>query len=208
MSEYPAYMNTPGTLTKILTKIKAASTPEKFTYDFLSTELGFKGGSPRAFVPFAKKIKLIETDGSPTDLYNSFRNKAQSGAAVAKMMRHGFAKLYRRNEYAHRLSNEDLKGLVVEITGLKESDSTVRAIIGTFNAMKALAKFDETSTTADDVESEHVETDDQAVSNHGQMPMLPQSRISLGYTINLNLPATRDIEVFNAIFKSLKEHLL
>ena len=30
--------------------------------------------------------------------------------------------------------------------------------------------------------------------------------IRLGYTIHLNLPATTDIAVFNAIFKSLKEH--
>ena len=33
-------------------------------------------------------------------------------------------------------------------------------------------------------------------------------RINLSYTINLNLPATTDIEVFNAIFKSLKQHLI
>jgi hypothetical protein len=31
---------------------------------------------------------------------------------------------------------------------------------------------------------------------------------NLSYTINLNLPETADVEVFNAIFKSLKEHLL
>ena len=32
--------------------------------------------------------------------------------------------------------------------------------------------------------------------------------MNLGYTINLNLPATTDVAVFNAIFKSLKEYLL
>jgi hypothetical protein len=32
--------------------------------------------------------------------------------------------------------------------------------------------------------------------------------LNLKYTINLNLPATSDIAVFNAIFKSLKENLL
>lgn len=30
----------------------------------------------------------------------------------------------------------------------------------------------------------------------------------LNYNIEIHLPATKDIEVFNAIFKSLKEHLL
>jgi hypothetical protein len=33
-------------------------------------------------------------------------------------------------------------------------------------------------------------------------------RLGLSYTINLNLPATTEIEVFNAIFKSLRENLL
>jgi hypothetical protein len=31
---------------------------------------------------------------------------------------------------------------------------------------------------------------------------------NLSYTINLNLPETADVEVFNAIFRSLKENLL
>src|SRR3954463_3412306 len=37
---------------------------------------------------------------------------------------------------------------------------------------------------------------------------LTLSTINLAYTINLNLPATSDQAVFNAIFRSLKEHLL
>lgn len=32
--------------------------------------------------------------------------------------------------------------------------------------------------------------------------------LNLSYTINLNLPATSDQAVFNAIFRSLREHLL
>jgi hypothetical protein len=32
--------------------------------------------------------------------------------------------------------------------------------------------------------------------------------LNLSYTINLNLPETSDVEVFNAIFRSLKENLL
>jgi len=31
---------------------------------------------------------------------------------------------------------------------------------------------------------------------------------SLNYNIQIHLPATKDIEVFNAIFKSLREHLI
>jgi hypothetical protein len=34
------------------------------------------------------------------------------------------------------------------------------------------------------------------------------SHSTLHYNIQIHLPATKDVEVFNAIFKSLKEHLL
>jgi len=33
-------------------------------------------------------------------------------------------------------------------------------------------------------------------------------KFNLSYTINLNLPKTDDIAVFNAIFRALKENLL
>jgi hypothetical protein len=50
------------------------------------------------------------------------------------------------------------------------------------------------------------------ILNTGKQEGYPASSSRLGlnlaYTINLNLPATSDQTVFNAIFRSLKEHLL
>jgi hypothetical protein len=40
-------------------------------------------------------------------------------------------------------------------------------------------------------------------------PHLPSDNaFGLHYNIQLHLPATKDVEVYNAIFKSLREHLL
>jgi len=39
-------------------------------------------------------------------------------------------------------------------------------------------------------------------------PIQNPTGLNLSYTINLNLPETSDVEVFNAIFRSLKENLL
>lgn len=50
-----------------------------------------------------------------------------------------------------------------------------------------------------------VEDDERPVAESGGG--LP-SGLSLGYTVNLHLPATSDVAVFNAIFRSLREHLL
>jgi hypothetical protein len=190
-----------------LEKIKSAATPDRFTQDFLSTKLGVKGGSVKPVVPFLKRVGFLGTDGVPTDRYKRFRNATAAGAAAAEALKQGFKPLYDRNEYVHDLKDSDLKGLIVEATGLEPDGSTIKAILGSFKALKAFAKFDGETVVADDVE-ETEETVEEPADSHTDGERQPKAKLVLSYTINLNLPATSDISVFNAIFKSLKEHLL
>lgn len=203
---YPPFMNATGAVTKILEKIKVAATPERFTQDYLATELGFPGGSPRPFISLAKKLGLIGSDGTPTDLYRQFRNTNQtvSKGAMAKAIRNAYADIYSRNEYAHSLSRADLEGLIVEMTGLEKGTATARAIVGTFEALKAFADFKAKDEMPEktQVAASAAQATDQAVAANGGVAL------GLSYTINLVLPKTDDVAVFNAIFKSLNEHLL
>lgn len=189
-----------GTLTKVLEKIKTAAVPERFTQDFLATKLGFKGGPPKTIIPFLKKIGFLAADGSPTDLYKRFRNPSQSGSAMATAMRHGYSTLYEMNEYAHDATEKELKGLVVQATGAEQDSRVVQAVIGSFKALKGFAKFD----GAEEVEQQEpldkvTQKEDQKVD---EKPSPPTSKVNLAYTINLNLPATTDVAVFDAIFKA------
>jgi hypothetical protein len=192
----PAY----GNITKALQRIKSASTPDRFTQDFLATKLDLKGGSPKPVIPFLKRTGFLASDGTPTDLYKRFRNQSQSGAAAADAMRIGYRLLYEINEYAHDAGDGELKGLIVQATGADENSSTAKAIFGSFRALKDFADFDAKPGAPDEEETESGEVLDR---RDGGPP-----GIKLGYTINLHLPATSDIAVFNAIFKSLREHLL
>jgi hypothetical protein len=203
MAENPPFMNAYGLIPKILTKIKEAKTPQRFTVDFLETNLGFSGGSSRPFIPFAKRIGLLSSDGSPTDVYNSFRNPDQSKGAIARAIKTGYAQLYERNEYAHKLDKKGLEGLIIQATGLHKGSSVVRATVGSIEALKKLADFDAAQTKIDVVkeDGEDIEPTERQFQE-GEVKM------NLAYTINLNLPKTDDIAVFNAIFKALKEHLL
>ena len=70
-------------MVKILEKVRSAQTPERFTQDFLATKLGFRGGNPRQFIPLAKRLGFIGSDGRPSEIYNRFRNAATSKAAMA-----------------------------------------------------------------------------------------------------------------------------
>lgn len=210
-AEYPPFMNGYGTTTKILNKIKEAQTPDRFTQDFLSTKLGFPGGTARPFIALAKRIGLLESDGKPTDLYKGFRNQSQSKVAMAAAIRKGYSQLYERNEYAHDLDKKKLEGLVVEITGLEAGHATTRAIVGTFEALKTFADFNKPAHQEVGADEGHVA--EKWKAKKADVADLPSEeseeiKLNLAYTINLVLPKTDDVAVFNAIFKSLRDNLL
>lgn len=199
------YVPSYGNIKKVLDKVKAAQTPPRFTQDFLSTTLDMPGGSARPVIPFLKRTGFLGSDGTPTELYRRFRNSAQSGAAAAEALRVGYGALYAKNEYVHNAKDAALKGLVVEVTGAEEDSKTVQTIVASFKALKTFADF--SAASGEPVRNSETQDDrerDDGALNSDALPV----GLNLGYTINLHLPATSDVAVFNAIFKSLREHLL
>lgn len=201
------YVTATGNIDKALKGIKAAATPESVSQDFVKTILGIKGGSGNQMTAYLKKIGFATADGTPTDLYKKFRNSTTEGWSAAQALKTGYASLYVRNEYMHKLSDEELKGLVLEETGAEQDSATVPLILACIKQLKKFAKWD--VVPAED-KTEKV-TKDVAMTNTTQQTIpvsAGQLGLNLGYTINLNLPATSDPAVFNAIFRALKEHLL
>jgi len=204
MAEYPPYMPAYGNISKALKKIQEAATPARFTQDFLATKLGLKGGSPKPLIPFLKRTGFLGSDGVPTDIYKRFRNPSERGRAGAEALRRGYSSLYEVNEYVHDASERDLRGVVVQATGLDAESTTFKSIIGSFKALKEFASFDD-----EDLAEEEQETEEIPAGTMDKVgPEVLKKGLGISYTINLNLPATSDIAVFDAIFKSLKEHLL
>ena len=201
------YIVQPGAITRIITKLIAAKTPERFTQDFLATKLGFKGGNYNQFIPLAKKLGLLNSDGTTTDLYKKLRNPQTLKASMAAAMRIGYRDLFERNEYAGSLKKEDFKGLVVEITGLEATSRIVQLICQTFETLKAFADFDATLQGSSEPTPEEKSRDgagDQTDATKGHHDL----KLGLSYSINLVLPKTDDPAVFNAIFKALRDNLL
>ena len=202
------YMNTPGTLGKILNKICEATVPENFNGDFLGTKLGFKGGNQRSFISWAKKCGLLNTDGKPTQLYIHFRNPASRGAAMAEALKKGYAELYVRNEYAHDLQRPDFIKLVSEVIGLAHDNSTVKAVVGTFFNAKKYANFEDTTNSIVEEDTNEPKLEKEEALSKEFPKNSNKMSLGLNYTINLVLPKTEDPAVYKAIFKSLKENLL
>lgn len=208
MAEKPPYVTAYGTIAKVLQKMQEAATPPRFTQDFLATKLGLKGGSPKPIIPFLKRTGFLGSDGVPTEIYKRFRNSGERGKAAAEALKKGYSSLYEINEYVHDASAKDLKGVVVQVTGLEPNSGTVKAILGSFKALKALANFSDAGA-ADDTDHEVPDSQDAKPKEEDEAHRATLRKgLGLSYTINLNLPSTSDITVFDAIFRSLKDHLL
>jgi Family of unknown function (DUF5343) len=208
------YMVAPGLIPKILTKIEEAKRPDRFTQDFLGTKLGHASGSAKPIIPLLKRMGFLNSDGSPTAIYDQFRNSDTQGAAVAQGIRNAYAELFERNKYAGDLPKDKLKSLIMEVTGGAHDDRTVEATLSTFTKLKELADFDADPKSANQSEGKLV----PAATGDGAR-LIPEAQqrvaaevesvgLNLAYTINIVLPETTNPEVFNSIFKSLKDNLL
>lgn len=207
------YLASPGTAKTVLDKVIEARIPDRFTQDFLETKLGAKGGSARAVIPLLKRIGLIQQDGSPTELYRKFRNNDTMGRAMAEAIRYGYKELFDRNEYAHELSKAKLLDLIGEVSGKEKGNSADNYTAQTFLNLSEYADFDADASEDDSqIDRGQVPASNETVGSGSSFAQpetaSPDQPITLAYSINLHLPETDDIKVFDAIFQSLNANIL
>lgn len=201
------YISSPGNIEKALLAIKSAATPPTVSQDFVKTILKVLGGPGNQVTSYLRKIGFTNDDGSPSEIYKKFRNTATEGSAAASALKAGYKPLYTRNEYMHQLPDEKLRGLIIEETGWESDAATVALTLGCIKQLKKFATWGDHAQEPKPVPPTTPER--TSLPAPSTLPETGQQfRMQLGYTINLNLPATSDVAVFNAIFKSLKENLL
>jgi hypothetical protein len=201
------YMTSSGTLKKALDRLIDAQQPPRYNADFLENILSLTGGGARATVPILKKMGFISSDGAPTALYSKFRTDSGRGAAALQGLQLAFAEIFKRSTYAHNATDAKLKDIIVEITGLVANDPVAVAIRSTFNVVKSYVPANmEIGGPASEAAPppEDSATDRQPPSP----PSDTASEIRLAYNINIVLPETSDLNVLNAIFRSIKENLM
>lgn len=202
------YLTSSGTMKTVLERIVDPQIPAKFNPDFLENVLNLKGGSARATIPIMKKMGFVTSEGVPTDLYSKFRTTGGRGGAALQGLQSAFAEIFRRSTYAHTVSDAKLKDLVVEVTGLSPSDPVATAIRGTFNSIKYFVPPDVNldASKGDVDKAEDEETKERGGGNSQNSE--DSKGIRLAYNINIVLPETSDLNVLNAIFRSIKENLM
>ncbi len=208
-AKYPPYINGYGNIPKLFNALKEAAVPTKFTTDFMHTILGFKSSSYRPMIPLLKKLGFIDQSNVPTQVYRDYRDASLSGEIMAECLKKAYSALFASNEYAHKLKREELLEKLRSLTGAAAEDKNVTAVAGTFMELVKLGNFEgKTKKSPKKTLTEKPKEEKVPLQELQQTPHHNPAKLGISYTINLNLPATTEIEVFNAIFKSLKEHII
>lgn len=211
MPDYPPYVNAYNGIPKVFEKITAAAVPPKFTVDFLSTVLDLKSSSFRAMIPLLKRLGFLDAANAPTQAYKDFRESSLSGVVMAERLRDAYSMLFKANEYAWKLAKPELMSKLRSLTGAAEDDANIQYIASTFLELSKLARWEGGAPRPKPPGAEVPNAGGAGGgggNDRGNGGEEFEGGLRLGYTINLNLPATTEIEVFNAIFKSLRENLL
>lgn len=198
MTDYP-YMLSNNKISSIITKIQQAARPAKFTQEVLKN-LGFTSTNDRAFIPLAKRLGFLADDGTPTALYDQLKDKTTTRIILASQIKALYSELYAINVEIHKAPETEIKGAISRVTG-KDEDG-VNRIYNTFKALCNNADFKGNVAVENQVKEDDPQNDIPLTST------VPLTTPQFHYNIQIHLPATTDISVYNAIFKSLKDNLL
>ena len=198
-----AYVNVYGQLGDVFSRICQASAPDKFTTQLLK-DWGYTSSNYRAVIPLLKALGFLSADGTPSTRYHEYRNGAQSKRVMAEALREAYGDLFTIKAKPTIADKDQIEGKFK--SSHNATPLTSKLMASTFFALLELADLSTSAVTPNEGKAPaqpaipKVE-EPSSVSNGRASP-------SLHYNIEIHLPATKDIEVFNAIFKSLKEHLL
>lgn len=210
MSVSGSYLTTTKNLGKILAAIQNAQAPKQFSTRFLAS-LGFPSANDRLIIGVLKSLGFLTPEGVPTKRYFEFLDQSQSKRVLAEGLRDAYADLFQVNKKAYELSNVDVKNKLKTLTQGQSSPAVIDKMASTFKALAQHADFSVPSIAEQSAPETlaALQPDDES----SQVPAEPKgvSGVSLGglvYNVQLILPADRDPAVYDALFKSLKEHLL
>lgn len=192
-----------------------AQPPERFSVKFLEN-LGFTSTNDRLFIGILKDLGFLNRDGTPQPRYFDFLDRGRSKYILAEGIREAFADLFAINTKAQEFTAQDVKNKLRTLYAGKKTDLVIGNVAKTFRALCDYADFStpipphqDRPAIQQDSEKPAIESEVPVRPQHDeQQPVSGKIKVSgLQYHINIVLPETRDQAVFDAIFKSLRDHL-
>ena len=205
MSLPNSYTVKAGAIPDYFEGILNAEAPDRFSYKFLEG-LGFASSNDRQLIGILKELVFLNADGVPTDRYYRFLDRSNSEKVLAEGIREAYSDLFAVNTKAYELSADDTYNKLRTLYKGEKKDTVIRLVAKTFKALcdyadfSAPTKIDQPDKTPDEKDNR-----ENVAKKHGASNGI--SFGSMQYQINIVLPDTRDQGVFDAIFKSMRDHL-
>jgi hypothetical protein len=209
MDSYP-YIISNNKIEPILTKIRSAARPQRVTIELLK-KWGFSASNDRAMLRVLKVLGFLDENGAPTPDYDRLRDPTDWKYVLGERVKDTYADLYAIDEKIDAAPDDEVRGAISRVTG-KDQES-VNRYFTTFRTLAGLAKFDGQAPSKPRIPVKGTNSDPEEpmspVLKKGQPPLAAtDTKASLHYNIQIHLPATSDISVYNVIFKSLRENLI
>ncbi len=208
-----SYLNSTKNLESIINSVINAKAPDKFTTRFLE-DLGFKSSNDRLVIGVFKALGLIDDNGQPLQRYYEFLDQTQTKKILAIGIQEAYEDLFNLRKDAQTLSNDEIKNKLKTLTQGQKSEKVISLMSMTFRALCDLADWSDSNTVPTNSPSISHEGSTQEsplpqqVQTEAQQPISTNAKMNLHYNIQIHLPETTNMAVYDAIFQSLKKHLL
>lgn len=205
------YLLTTKNLDAIFNSLLNAQAPPKFTNKFLE-QLEFKSTNDRLFIGVLKFLEFIDASGIPQERYFKFLDKTQSKLILAEAIKDAYSDLFTVNVKANEMSANEVKNKLKTLTQGSKSDTVLGCMANTFTSLTKYADFSKNIPKEIAIRKEDpiiFENTNQSEPQKMTHELINKKiTTEMHYNIQIHLPETRDISVYDAIVKSLKEHLL
>ena len=207
-----SYTFKPKSIPAYFDAILDAQPPERFSIKFLEN-LGFTSTNDRLFVGILKDLGFLNRDGVPQQRYFDFLDRPQSKVVLAEGIRDAFSDLFAINTKANEYTVDQAKNKLRTLFAGKKTDLVIGHIAKTFKALCDYADFSKTRIPPVKPAAEKEEKTKEQPAKEAE-PSVRTAQLrkeidisALQYHLNIVLPETRDQAVYDAIFRSLRDHL-
>lgn len=212
MSLTNSYLVSTKNFDAIMNSILAARAPERFTNKFLE-DLGFKSSNDRLIMGVLKGLGFLNETGEPTQRYYDFLDQTQSKQILAKGIQEAYEDLFNLRRDAQNMSQEEVKNKLKTLTQGQKGEKVVELMAKTFKTLCDYADWSEPEGDTKKKEREFVCEDvsevNSAPSSNVVLPTeANKNTLGLCYNIQIHLPETTNMAVYDAIFQSIKKHLM
>lgn len=182
----------------------------KITTRFLEG-LGFKSTSDRMIIGVLKALGFLsESSGAPTERYFNFLDGTRSALVLAEGIREAYADLFQLSVRADTMVHADVANKFKTLSQGQYTESVIKKMAMTFVHLCKHANFEAKPATVPEKQMPSKEPADDPTGLPEQL-VNESGKRSLGgihYNIQIILPESRDPKVYDALFKSLRDHLI